>query len=73
MDAIEGRGDAPFRREDVRAPFEQLGRQPGGDRVRLAGQLRADGGDRAGIATEQDLERADRLLAGELDLPKVVA
>ena len=41
--AIERRGDAPLGGDHVRPPFEQLGRQPGGNRVRLAGQLRADG------------------------------
>jgi hypothetical protein len=72
-DPIEGRRDAPLRGDDIRAPFEELRGQAGRDRLGLPGQARRDRGGRRGIASDEQLQRADRLLARQLDLAQRIA
>ena len=73
VDAVERGGDAALGGDDVGPALEQLRRQPGRDGVGLRRQLRADGGGAGRIAADQELERPERLLARQLDLPQRVA
>ena len=67
--AVERRGDAALGGDDVGPALEQLGRQAGrhrGGLRRAAARLTAAAAGR--IAAEQQLERANRLFARQLDL-----
>jgi hypothetical protein len=64
---------APFGGDDVRAPLEQFRRQTGRHGIGLSGQLGGDARGRCRIAADHDLQRPDRLLTRELDLPQPVA
>ena len=73
VDAVECCGHAPFGGPHVRSALEKLGRKSRRHRIRLAGQLRRDFGRGCGVPAEEDLQRANRLFARQLDLAQVVA
>ena len=70
---VERDRHAPLRGDHVGAPLEQLRWQPGRDRGRETRQPRRRSRGGRGVAAEQELERANRLLASELELAQDVA
>jgi hypothetical protein len=56
-----------------RSAVEEIGRKSNRHRRRLAGELRGDGDRRRGIASDQQLQRAQRFGTSGFDLPERVA
>ena len=73
LNPIERDRHAPLRGDHVGPPLQQRRRQPGRDLTGVSRQLRRGGRGGRGIAAEQELERANRLLASELELAQDVA
>ena len=73
LNPVERGRDAPLGGDDVGPPLEELRRQPRRDLAGEARQLRRGGRCGRGIAAEQELERANRLLASQLELAQDVA
>ena len=71
--AVERRGDAPLGGDDVGAALEQLRRHADRHRARQRRELRRDAERCGGIAPGKRLQRAQRLLVGEVEAVHAVA
>ena len=73
LGAVERRGDPPLRGDHVRAALEEVGGHPDRDRRGGGRELGPHRDHRRGVASRQRLERAQRLLVGEIEVLRGVA
>src|SRR6187455_2341544 len=73
MNPMECGGYAPLCCDHVRSALQELRWQPSGNLARESWQLRCRGRGGRGVAAEQELERANRLLTSQLELTQEVA